>query len=52
MRAGKILASGVVRDLSLGKGLTWKSRGEQSLPGLDEPLHLYELVWEPDDKLP
>lgn len=30
----------------------WLSCGEQSLPRLDELLHLYELRWHPDHPLP
>lgn len=43
---GGILGSSVVKELSLGKGLNWRFRGQESLPGLDEPLNLYELLWQ------
>jgi class 3 adenylate cyclase len=47
---GAIFASSVVRDLSVGKGLRWKAHGEQYLPGLEEPLQLFELVWEQENQ--
>lgn len=42
---GGILASNVVRELSLGKGLTWNDVGPVDLKGFDEPINLYELLW-------
>ena len=42
---GDILASNVIRELSLGKDLAWKERGPTALKGFDEPFHLYELLW-------
>ena len=42
---GGILASNVVRELSLGKGLSWKDVGPVVLKGFDEPMNLYELLW-------
>ena len=40
-----ILASGVVRDLSIGKGFHWDLRGEVELKGFDEPVRVFELAW-------
>lgn len=42
---GGILASNVVRELSLGKGLNWRDIGPVELKGFDEPVNLYELLW-------
>ena len=42
-----ILASSAVRDLSIGKGFTWHSRGEVDLKGFDEPVRVYELDRQP-----
>lgn len=43
---GSILASTAVKELALGKGFSWRERGEVSLRGFDEPVRLHELVWE------
>jgi class 3 adenylate cyclase len=42
---GHILVSSVVRDLCLGKGFRFESRGALSLKGFDEPVPLFELAW-------
>jgi class 3 adenylate cyclase len=42
---GGILASNVIHELSLGKGLRWKDIGPVTLKGFDEPMNLYELLW-------
>lgn len=42
---GGILASNVVRELSLGKGLSWKDVGPVVLKGFEEPMNLHELLW-------
>src|SRR6266508_1003059 len=42
---GHILVSSVVRDLCLGKGFRFQSRGALSLKGFDEPVPLFELAW-------
>ncbi|MGH2772563.1 MAG: nickel-binding protein [Actinomycetota bacterium] len=42
---GEILGSNVVRDLSLGKGLDWRKKGEVQLRGFDDPVTLHELLW-------
>jgi len=38
---GETLASGGVRDLVAGSGLTFAARGTRELPGLPEPARLY-----------
>ncbi|MGH7822464.1 MAG: adenylate/guanylate cyclase domain-containing protein, partial [Candidatus Binatia bacterium] len=45
---GNILASRVVRDLSIGKGFVWRDLGEVSLRGFDDSVQLYELRWAPE----
>lgn len=44
---GRIYASGVVRDLCLGKGFVFESRGSVPLKGFDEPVNLFEVAWQP-----
>lgn len=46
---GGILASNVVRELSLGKSLSWKDLGPVVLKGFEEPMNLYELLWRQDN---
>jgi class 3 adenylate cyclase len=43
---GQILVSGVVRDLTAGKGFRFKDRGEETLKGFDEPVRLFTVDWE------
>jgi class 3 adenylate cyclase len=46
--AGSILTSNVIRELAMGKGFTFKDRGESMLKGFSEPARLYELHWHPE----
>ena len=39
--AGEVLVSSTVKDLVVGSGLAFESRGEQRLKGVPEPWHLY-----------
>jgi class 3 adenylate cyclase len=41
--AGEILASRTVKDLVAGSGLRFNDRGQHSLKGLQEPMHLYAV---------
>lgn len=41
----QILVSNIVRDLVAGKGYTFTSRGLHELPGIQDPIHIYELDW-------
>ena len=41
----EILATNVVRELCLGKGLTFEPRGEHELKGFDDPVTLYAVPW-------
>jgi len=43
--AGQILAAGVVRDLSLGKGFRFTPKGEFKPKGFDEAVSLHALDW-------
>jgi class 3 adenylate cyclase len=45
---GRIVASRVVRDLSIGKGFVWNDLGQIPLRGFDESVQLYELRWAPE----
>jgi pimeloyl-ACP methyl ester carboxylesterase len=42
---GQILASLVVRELVAGKGFQFIARPEQRVPGIEEPMRLYEVHW-------
>jgi class 3 adenylate cyclase len=44
---GSVLVSNAVRDLALGKGFVFRKRGRVSLKGFDEPVHIFEVVWQP-----
>lgn len=43
--AGGILVSTAVRELCVGKGFTFESRGPYELKGFDELIPLYEVCW-------
>ncbi len=42
---GEIVLANVVRELAAGKGFLFSDRGEASLRGFEDPIHLYELKW-------
>lgn len=42
---GEILTSSAVRDLTIGKGITYESRGAIGLKGFPEPVPLYSVDW-------
>lgn len=42
---GQTLVSSTVRDLTLGKGIDYRSMGLISLKGFPEPVGLYEVAW-------
>jgi class 3 adenylate cyclase len=42
---GQTLVSGTVRDLTIGKGLDFRSMGDIGLKGFPESVPLYEVVW-------
>ena len=44
--AGQIYVSSVVKELSAGKNYTFTSLGDFSLKGINDPLPIYEVVWE------
>ena len=39
----EVLVSGIVRGLVAGSGITFEDRGERSLKGLPEPIHLFAV---------
>lgn len=43
---GEILVSHVVRELAAGKGFLFASRGETRIRGLEDPIQLFELLWQ------
>jgi class 3 adenylate cyclase len=48
-RGGEILASDVVRQLVAGKKFRFASRGRMVLKGLEEPVEVYEVLWQGED---
>ena len=42
---GEILTSSTVRDLTIGKGIDFESRGAIGLKGFPEPVPLYSVAW-------
>jgi class 3 adenylate cyclase len=40
----QVVVAGVVRDLCMGKGMAFSSRGEEALKGFTEPVRLYEVA--------
>jgi class 3 adenylate cyclase len=42
----QILVAPVIRDLCLGKQLSFTDCGESALKGFDQPLRLYEVQWQ------
>jgi class 3 adenylate cyclase len=42
---GSIVVSGVVRDLSIGKGFAFGPRVDAELKGFPEPVDICELIW-------
>jgi class 3 adenylate cyclase len=46
---GGILVAGAVRDLALGKGFVFRSRGRLRLKGFDSPIPAFEVVWAQGD---
>ena len=41
----QILCTGVVKDLGLGKGATFRSAGQHALKGFRDKMELFEVVW-------
>ncbi|NNC93774.1 MAG: adenylate/guanylate cyclase domain-containing protein, partial [Acidimicrobiia bacterium] len=42
---GQTLVSSTVRELAIGKGIDFLSRGEIGLKGFPDPVALYEVAW-------
>jgi len=42
---GEVLVANVVRELAAGKGFAFADRGPSALPGLEEPVRIWELLW-------
>ena len=42
---GEVLVANVVRELAAGKGFAFSDRGPHALPGLEEPVRIWELLW-------
>lgn len=43
---GSILAAQVVRDLCVGKTIAFSTRGEFEAKGFEEPVPVFEVVWD------
>jgi class 3 adenylate cyclase len=52
-KPGSVVVSSAVHDLALGKGFAFRKRGRLSLKGFDEPVDVFEVVWQPpvDDRV-
>ncbi|HMO53574.1 MAG TPA: adenylate/guanylate cyclase domain-containing protein [Tepidiformaceae bacterium] len=46
---GEVLVANVVRELVAGKGFLFHDRGEQPLRGLEDPVRLWQLLWDHQD---
>ncbi len=44
--ANQILVAPVVRDLCIGKSIRFVDRGEATLKGFSDPVHLHEVQWD------
>lgn len=44
---GTVVVSSAVRDLALGKGFAFRKRGSLTLKGFEEPVQVFEVVWQP-----
>ena len=42
---GRVLVSSAVREVCLGKGLRFEDKGLIEVKGFDEPIHVYEVIW-------
>ena len=43
---GRVLVSSAVRELCLGKGLTFEDEGLVELKGFEEPLRVFSVLWD------
>ena len=46
--AGEIHASLAVRELCVGKPITFEDRGTVVLKGISEPAQIYAVTWQPE----
>jgi pimeloyl-ACP methyl ester carboxylesterase/class 3 adenylate cyclase len=49
---GEILVSNVVRELAAGRGFLFSDRGDTVLRGFEDPLRLFELLWDTGEAEP
>jgi class 3 adenylate cyclase len=49
---GEILASNVVRELAAGKGFLFSDRGDTALRGFEDPVRVFELLWDTGEAQP
>jgi class 3 adenylate cyclase/DNA-binding CsgD family transcriptional regulator len=49
---GEILVSNVVRELAAGKGFLFSDRGDTVLRGFEDPVRVYEVLWDTGDVQP
>ncbi len=45
---GEILASEAVRQIVAGKKFPFSDRGESTLRGFEDRVHIYQVSWRPD----
>ncbi len=48
-KGGQTLTSGTVRDLTIGKGIDFRSMGAIGLKGFPDPVPLFEVAWDRGD---
>jgi class 3 adenylate cyclase len=49
---GDILVSNVVRELAAGKGFLFSDRGDTALRGFEDPVRLYQVLWDKGEVQP
>jgi len=49
---GLILVSNVVRELAAGKGFLFSDRGDTVLRGFEDPVRVYEVLWDTGEAQP
>ena len=51
-KPGSILVAQVVKDLCIGKALTFTDRGEFEAKGFEHPVAMYDVAWSDEEKSP
>jgi len=51
-KGGEILTSLGVRELCGGKGFLFADRGEHAMRGYEDPVRVFEISWQADERCP